>query len=146
MKKIFFAIAAAFVFIPCFAQNAKDSTDQSTQTETRPEHRAEFQGGSTQWIKYLERNLNHELGRKYLTIPQGEKSVKQTVILIFEIDITGHTSHITVENLKDVHPELAKESIRIIARSPAWTPASQDGKVVIEKRRQKISFMRSDSF
>ncbi len=146
MKKIFFVIIVVIVFTPVFSQQIKDSSGLSTQNEIHPEHPAEFPGGNQQWIKYLEHNMNHELAHKYLTIPKGEKSVKQTVKLIFEIDTEGHTSHIVIENLQDVHPEIAKEGIRVIAESPKWKPAFQDGKLVIDKRRQKLSFMSSGSF
>jgi hypothetical protein len=89
--------------------------------------------------------MNRDIAHKYLIIPKGEKSIKQTVQLIFEVDKTGHTSNIIVENLSSVHPELAKEGIRIITASPAWKPASQqDGKTVTDKRRQKLSFMWSN--
>lgn len=141
MKTIFLAIIAVFIFIPCFAQNVNDST----QELTHPEHPAEFPGGNAQWIKYLGKNLKRDLAYKYLTIAKGEKSVMQTVKLIFEIDQTGRTTNIIVENLADVHPELAKEGIRIITVSPLWIPASQDGKTVTDKRRQKISFVSSSN-
>ena len=142
MKTIFLATIAVFVFIPCFAQNEKDSTE----VFTHPEHPAEFPGGNAQWIKYLERHMNHDLASRYLIMPKGQTHIMQTVKLIFEIDTTGHTSHIIVENLADVHPQLAKEGIRVITASPVWKPASQDGKHVIDKRRQKLSFMWGVSF
>lgn len=142
MKKILFLLISVFVFLPCFAQNEKDSTE----VLTHPEHPAEFPGGNAQWIKYLERNMNRDLANKYLIIPKGQTRVMQTVKLIFEIDTTGHTSHIMVENLKDIHPELAKEGIRVITASPVWKPASQNGKHVTDKRRQKLSFMWGVSF
>jgi protein TonB len=145
MKRIFFIIVTAFFCIGGIAQT-KDSSDPSTTAEVHPEHPAEFPGGNKEWVKYLEHNLNHDLAHKYLTIPKGEKSVKQTVKMLFEIDTKGKTTNITVENIKDVHPELAREGIRIIIESPAWKPASQDGKPVPDKRRQKLSFMWGTSF
>ncbi|MEO8174550.1 MAG: energy transducer TonB [Sediminibacterium sp.] len=137
MKKLFFAVIAVFVFLPCFAQDAKDSTEAIIH----PEYPAEFIGGNTLWIKYLTRNMNHDLASRYLIIPKGEKRVQQTVKMIFDIDQTGHTTNIKVENLSSVHPELAKEGIRVITGSPVWKPASQDGKPVTDKRRQKLTFM-----
>jgi hypothetical protein len=141
MKNIFFLVIAAFVFIPCFAQNAKDSTEELTH----PEHPAEFPGGTAQWTKYLGKNLKRDLAYKYLTIPKGQRSTMQTVKLIFEIDSTGRTLNIIVENEAEIHPELAKEGIRIITGSPLWKPASQDGKMVADKRRQKLSFVVSSN-
>lgn len=141
MKKTFFVLVAVFAFLPCFAQNVEDSTEELIH----PEHPAEFLGGNALWTKYLERNLNRGLAFKYLVIPKGEKMVRQTVRMIFDIDTLGHPSNIKVENLSSVHPELAKEGIRIIAASPAWKPASQNGKKVTDKRRQKLSFMWSNS-
>ncbi len=134
MKKICFTILTSFFFIPAFAQ-LQDSNI------SHPEHPAEFPGGNKAWIHYLELHLNRELGHTYLTIPKGEKNAKQTVKLSFEIDLEGHTSNIVVENLQEVHPALAKEGIRIIAESPAWKAASQNGKAVTDQRKQKISFV-----
>ncbi len=133
MKKIFFIILISFFLIPVFAKSQDSSI-------THPEHPAEFPGGNKAWIHYLELHLNRELGHTYLTIPKGEKNAKQTVNLFFEIDTEGHTSNIVVENLQEVYPALAKEGIRIIAESPAWKAASQNGKAVTDQRKQKITF------
>lgn len=142
MKKILFFILILFFCATCFAQQTKDSIAQTTENESHPEHPAEFPGGNQAWRIYLQHHLNYSLGYQYLTIPKGEKNAKQTVKLSFEIDTEGHTSSIVVENKEDVHPELAKEGIRIIAESPVWKAASQYGKNVSDKRRQKITFMK----
>ncbi len=143
--KIFSLIIASLIFFTGFSQEKKDSTEVM-QSIAHPEHPAEFPGGNAQWIKYLERNMNREIAHKYLSIPKGEKFVKQTVQLLFEIGTEGQTMHIVVENLADIHPAIAKEAVRIITESPKWKPASQDGKPVTDQRRQKLSFMWSNSF
>jgi len=142
MKKIFFSLTLIFVVTYSYTQEVKDSFVSINPIELRPEHPAEFPGGKKEWINYLIHHLNRDLGYKYLTVSKGEQYAKATVNLLFEIDTIGHTTHIIVENAVEVHPELAKEGIRIIAASPLWIPATTNGKPVMDRRRQKVSFAR----
>ncbi|MES2004397.1 MAG: hypothetical protein V4450_07740 [Bacteroidota bacterium] len=140
MKKNNVLFVLLFIPTVSFAQQTKDTAI------VHPEHPAEFPGGTKEWVSYLIHHLNRALGYQYLTVAKGAKNAKQTVALLFEIDTAGHTTHIIVENLREVHPELAKEGIRIITASPVWKPASQDGKPVTDKRRQNITFVSGSIF
>ncbi len=144
MKHFCFLLSMLLLFLFSSAQEKKDSILLEFP-EGSVEIPAQFPGGNHLWILYLERNLNRELGYKYLTIPKGEKFAKQTVTVLFDIDRNGKTTNITVENSNSVHPELAKEGIRVIAASPLWSPARKGGKTVPDKRKQKLSFV-SGSF
>jgi hypothetical protein len=141
MRKLVFLFLLMLFRMVSFSQEPKDSFVSVSPNEPRPEHPAEFPGGRKEWISYLIHHLNRELGYKYLTVPKGTKNAKQTVSLLFEIDTSGHTTHIIVENLQEVHPEMAKEGIRIISASPAWNPATLNGKPVTDRRRQKVTFV-----
>lgn len=124
------------------AQNVVAAPDSSFDKEF--EHvqiEAQFPGGLPAWKKYLEKNLNTGLADKYLKIPKGEKSVRQTVIVSFRVDRNGAISNVVAENAKDVHPKLAAEAVRVIKNGPRWMPAVQDGKKVIYRQRQSITWV-----
>ena len=103
---------------------------------------AEFPDGLDGWAKYLQKNLNVELGSKHVKIPKGQKIGKATVILSFIIDKEGNVSEVKVESTipKNIHSSLMKEAIRVIVNGPKWIPATQDGKKVKYRHRQSISW------
>ncbi|MBI5857259.1 MAG: energy transducer TonB [Sphingobacteriales bacterium] len=78
-------------------------------------------GGFT---KYLQTNLDMEIGAKHLKIPKGEEKVSQTVIVQFLINEFGRISTAEVVNKKEVHPKLAEEALRVVNGSPPWKPAT----------------------
>jgi len=87
---------------------------------------ASFPGGLLRWQKYLQTNLNADLGARYLKVPKGQKEVQQSVMVNFLIDEHGIVSEAFAENAKDVHPKLAAEAIRVLQSSPRWIPAQQE--------------------
>lgn len=101
---------------------------------------AEFPGGIPGWTSYLERNLDASLSR-YLKIPSGQDWVRQTVYVTFIVDKEGAISDVKVINESDVHPKLAAEAIRVIRDGPKWKPAVQNGKNVIYRHKQGISWV-----
>lgn len=86
---------------------------------------SEFPGGVDGWVKYLQANLNGELGNKVIKIPKGQTSARVSVVVSFIVDKQGNISEITVDNAKDVPSKLAKEAIRVIKEGPRWIPAQQ---------------------
>ena len=57
-----------------------------------------------------------------------EKGVKGRVILTFIVDENGEVRDVKVE--RGVCPELDKEAIRVVSKSPNWTPGRQRDKPV----------------
>mgnify|MGYP002777252655 FL=1 len=96
------------------------------------------------WNAYLMRSINAELANKYLKIPKGEKSVKQTVQLEFVITRFGTIGEVTVLNAKDVHPALAKEAVRVIKEGYGWVPSTFIGQKIDGLARQPVTFMSSN--
>lgn len=138
MKKILFAIAFLLVAGTSDAQSdtsAEDVVFHSVQVE------AYFPGGIGAWRKYLEQNLNVDLADSCLIIPKGQKSVRQTVVVSFRVGKDGKITDVVADNYKDVHPLLAAESVRVIKNGPNWVPAQQDGKRVIYRQRQSITWV-----
>jgi periplasmic protein TonB len=103
-----------------------------------------FKGGQQAWIDFLTKNLNSKLGSRYLKIPKGSTSVKQTVKAIFVVNKNGELFDINIENLNEVHPMLAEEVVRVLKLSPKWEPGYQNGVAVKSRKRQSISFVVSD--
>ncbi len=83
------------------------------------------------WKRYLERNLDY---------PEVaiEKETQGMVKLQFIVDREGAISEITV--LNDPGDCLAEEAIRIIRSGPKWKPAEQNGRIVISRHIQTITF------
>lgn len=92
---------------------------------------AEFPGGPDAWRRYLEKSLVYpdaavENGR------QGKVRVQ------FIVDREGNISE--VKALDDLGDGLAEEAVRIIKKGPKWKPAEQNGKKVIYRHIQSITF------
>ena len=94
---------------------------------------AEFPGGQAAWAKYLLRNLNSQTPSE-----NGAPPGKYTVVLNFIVDKTGAISDVTAEN--DPGFGTKEEAIRVLKKGPAWKPAVQNGRNVIYRHRQQITF------
>jgi protein TonB len=98
---------------------------------------AEFPGGMPAWQKFLERNLNASV-----PVDNGAPPGKYTVVLSFIVDKTGAISDIKAEN--DPGYGTKDEAIRVLKKSPSWKPAVQNGRNVIYRQRQSITFQVAD--
>ncbi|MBX2923456.1 MAG: energy transducer TonB [Chitinophagaceae bacterium] len=92
---------------------------------------AEFKGGTEDWIKYIQKNLDfparaNKLGRY------------GSMLLEFVVNTDGTTGNIRI--LKSIEYSLDEEAIRLIRDSPKWRPAHQDGKLVKAYRKQPLTF------
>jgi protein TonB len=115
------------------AQARKDSlpTDSGTRIFTKVDKPAEFPGGAEGWRSYLEQNLN------YPKKAQRQK-IEGMVKVQFLVDKEGNISEVAAVN--DPGGGLAEEATRIIAKGPKWIPAEQNGKKVIYRHIQAITF------
>lgn len=98
---------------------------------------AEFPGGLPAWAKYLERNLNRDL-----PVENGAPPGKYTVVVSFIVAKDGSISDVVAEN--DPGYGTKNEAVRVIARGPKWKPAVQNGRNVIYRHKQSITFMVSE--
>lgn len=98
---------------------------------------AEYPGGIEAWNKYLTRNLNSSV-----PVDNGAPSGKYTVILSFIVDKNGNISDINAEN--DPGYGTKEEATRVLKKGGGWKPAVQNGRNVIYRHRQSISFQVSD--
>ena len=98
---------------------------------------AEFPGGIPAWTKYLERNLNRDL-----PVENGAPPGKYTVVVSFIVSKTGDISDVSAEN--DPGYGTKAEAIRVITKGPKWKPAVQNGRNVIYRHKQSITFIVSE--
>ncbi len=98
---------------------------------------AEFPGGIAAWTKYLERNLNRDL-----PVENGAPPGKYTVVVSFIVSKTGDISEVAAEN--DPGHGTKAEAIRVITKGPKWKPAVQNGRNVIYRHKQSITFVVSE--
>lgn len=94
---------------------------------------AQFPDGIQGWTRYLERNLNRDI-----PIENGAPPSQYTVIVTFIVDKDGKVSDVKAEN--DPGYGTKEEAIRVIKKGPNWIPANQNGKLVVYKHKQAITF------
>lgn len=100
---------------------------------------AEFPGGVSAWQRYLERNLNSGI-----PVENGAPPGRYTVIVSFTVSKTGAISDVQAEN--DPGYGTKAEAIRVITKGPAWKPAVQNGRNVIYRHKQGVTFVVSDDY
>jgi protein TonB len=98
---------------------------------------AKFPGGAGAWQKYLERNLNSNV-----PVDNGAPPGNYTVVVSFLVDKSGNISE--VQALNDPGYGTAAEAVRVIKKGPAWTAAVQNGRNVIYRQKQSITFQVSE--
>lgn len=98
---------------------------------------AQFPGGIEGWRRFLERNLNKDIASE-----NGAPAADYSVIISFIVNKDGIISDVSAEN--DPGYGTKAEAIRVIQKGPRWTPAIQNGRNVIYRQKQKITFRVSD--
>jgi len=101
---------------------------------------AQFPGGRNAWVAYLQKNLRAEVGAENIVLRRRQKDSLQTVLVSFIVDKEGNVRDVKVENPDKVHPKVGAEAVRVIQNGPKWSPAIQNGKYVIYRQRQSITF------
>ena len=94
---------------------------------------AKFPGGPEAWVKYLQRNL-----RADVPVENGAPTGRLTVVVSFLVDKEGNISEVKAEN--DPGYGTAAEAVRVIQRGPKWQPAVQNGRNVIYRQKQTVTF------
>ena len=98
---------------------------------------AEFPGGTSAWSRYLERNLNRDI-----PVENGAPPARYTVVVAFTVSKTGAISDVAAEN--DPGYGTKAEAIRVITKGPSWKPAVQNGRNVIYRHKQAVTFVVSE--
>lgn len=103
------------------------------KTFTMVQTPAEFEGGNSAWIQYLQKNLKYNVA-----VDNGATAGKYTVIVAFGINKEGDVIDVVAQN--DPGFGTKEEAIRLIKSSPKWIPATQNGRNVIFRLKQPVSF------
>lgn len=124
------------------SEDSTEVSDTSIDKEFKTvQVEAQFPGGMPAWRKYLETTLKVDLLEKCVKLKKGQKMVRQTVIVSFRVDKDGSISNVIAENASEVCPAIAAEAVRVIKNGPKWSPAVQDGRTVIYRQRQSITWV-----
>jgi protein TonB len=101
---------------------------------TKVEFEAEYPGGTRAWSAFISQNLRGD-------VPSRKKAPAGTynVVAQFIVDKTGKVTE--VKALTNHGYGMEEEVVRVIRRSPRWTPARQDGRWVKAYRNQPITFV-----
>lgn len=130
MPTLFFSL----FFVNCLFGQPPATPDIAPPTDkvfTKVDNPAEFPGGAQGWSEYLQKNLKYP--KKAI-----KKNIQGVVRVQFLVDKAGNISE--VKALNDPGGGLAEESVRIIANGPKWRPAEQNGKKVIYRHIQALTF------
>lgn len=100
---------------------------------------AKFPGGLEAWKKYLERNLRQDVPTE-----NGAPPGNYTVVVSFLVDKEGNISEVRADN--DPGYGVAAEAVRVIQRGPKWQPAVQNGRNVIYRQKQSITFQVNEGY
>jgi periplasmic protein TonB len=90
-----------------------------------------FQGGLPGWITYLTKNLVY---------PERamNRNVQGRAAIMFVVDKDGTVYDAVIKN--SVEYSIDQEALRLIKKSPRWTPASKDGIKLKSYKIQPLTF------
>ena len=118
MKKILllamFVLATPFVFAQAPLSVAKNLPVSYEEVEVKPE----FPGGHDEFIKFIGKNF---------TTPEVE-GLSGTIRVSFVVEVSGKITNIKI--LNDLGSGTGEEAMRVVSKSPNWSPGEQDGKPV----------------
>ena len=103
----------------------------SRQVFLKVEEQASFPGGSKEWAMFLLDNLNY---------PELAKRNKYTgaVFLTFAVLKNGLVANPVVA--ESPHPSLSQEALRVLRKSPKWSPGTADGEPIDSEMQIRIVF------
>lgn len=125
------------IVAPTVIDEGKGIVEEKKEDENKifekVEIEASFKGGESAWRKYLERNLNANVGPD-----NGAPAGLYTVYVQFVVSKDGSISD--VKALTNHGYGMEAEAVRVIKKGPAWTPAIQNGRSVNAYRKQPVTF------
>ena len=145
MKKIL-SILTFFIATNAIAQNTKSifqaplppppmekKVIEDSLVYQTVEIEAEFPGGLSAWIEFLQKNLNAD-------VPANKKAKAgiYTVIVAFVVNRDGTLSNFKLETNPGYGT--GEEVLRVMKKSPKWKPGYQNANHVSSVKRQPISF------
>ena len=138
--KLIFVILAVVIFYNVQAQTNSTAADTSVAGNHPIQIQAKFPGGIYGWQKYLQTHLHAEVGGDNIVLRKHQRDSSQAVVVSFLVDTTGNITEVVVMNPAFVHPKVGEEAVRVIKEGPKWIPATENGKKVIYRQKQTITF------
>lgn len=125
-----------FFYLVSIQLNAQSSPADSITDRVfdKVDIEARFPGDMTGWRRFLEKNLNANV-----PADNGAPCGMYTVFVQFVVDKLGNVSDIKALTSNGYGME--EEVVKVIKRSGAWTPASQNGRPVKAYRKQPVTFI-----
>lgn len=127
---------ASMLFLSAFSTIHSQTTpaaDTSLRIFEKVEVEASFPDGIQGWRRFLERNLN-----AMVPVENGAPSGRYQVIVQFIVNKEGGISDIKTLTKQGFGME--QEVVRIMKKTPSWTPAIMNGKPVNAYRKQPVTF------
>jgi periplasmic protein TonB len=112
----------------------KVETEDYDKEFTSVQIEASFPGGVAAWKRFLERNLNQNVLEE-----NGAPPGRYTVVVSFRVDKDGSITEVKADNNPGYGT--ADEAVRVIKKGPRWNPAQQNGRQVIYRQRESITFV-----
>lgn len=114
-------------------------TQMDTAIVTSVDVYPQFRGGVNGWTKFVQQNLNlRDVVNSIDSTTYVAYGLRQTAVLEFTVCEDGSVCDALIVNQNKISPEFAKEALRLIRKSPKWTPAKKEGKGVRTRFRQSI--------
>ena len=96
-------------------------------TEINPEKPAEFPGGISSLYKYINKKLKYPKDAK-------KNNIQGKVMVTFVVGKDGNIKQESIKITSGLFPSCDEEALRIIRKSPTWTPAINLNNEPIESR------------
>lgn len=146
-RPVIFISSCIIISFSAIAQNqipndtiVTGSDNDTSAVFRKVEYEASFSGGQLEWRKFLERNLKADVATEH-----GAPAGIYTVLMQFVVDKEGNISD--VKPLTNLGYGMEAEVVRILKKSPKWSPAIQNGKPVKAYRKQPVTFViEADNF
>ena len=119
------------VYLHAQDTTAKQTNNKDSLTAVRKE--ARFPGGPKAWSAYLETAIHPNVAAKHKAPPGN-----YTVQVSFLVDVTGKVSN--VEIVTDPGYGTGEDVLKALKHSPDWLPATINGKPVIYRQKQNITY------
>jgi len=128
MKK---TLLTLFITLVAFTVNAQSDTT-ANKIYIAADKAPEFPGGMSEFVKYLERNVNYP--------PQSRTRGKQgKAIVRFVVEKDGSITNAKV--LRPIAKDIDAEAVRVITNSPKWNPGIVNGEPVRTQFTYPINFV-----
>lgn len=111
----------------------KDPANGGPISFSKVDQEAEFTGGSSAFLQYLNNNLKYPDTALH-------NGVEGTVLIQFIIEKDGSIADVKVLEGEDLGYGLADEAVKVISNMPKWIPARQGDRNVRSYKKQPITF------